>query len=80
MSTIDKSVLAYYEAGKEFHRLRSGIGFIEFERTKELLLKYLPKPPAVIYDIGGLMVNTLGGWRLLGTKFIYLIFRKETSN
>ena len=26
---------------------------IEFERTKELLLEYLPKPPAVIYDIGG---------------------------
>ena len=26
---------------------------IEFERTKEIILENLPKPPAVIYDIGG---------------------------
>ena len=53
MKTIDKAVLAYYESGREFHRLRTGIGLIEFERTKELLLENLPAPPAVIYDIGG---------------------------
>lgn len=53
MNTIDNSVLAYYEAGREFHRLRKDIGLIEFERTKEILLESLPKPPAVIYDIGG---------------------------
>lgn len=53
MKTIDKSVLAGYNAGIERNRLRSGIGLIEFERTKELLLENLPKPPAVIYDIGG---------------------------
>lgn len=33
--------------------MRTGIGLIEFERTKEILLEELPKPPAVIYDIGG---------------------------
>ena len=33
--------------------MRTGIGLIEFERTKEILLDKLPKPPAVIYDIGG---------------------------
>ena len=53
MNSIDKGVLAYYEAGREFNRLRTGIGLIEFERTKEILLENLPKPPAVIYDIGG---------------------------
>jgi len=53
MKTIDKSVLAGYNAGLEKNRLRTGIGLIEFERTKELLLENLPKPPAVIYDIGG---------------------------
>lgn len=53
MNTIDKTVLAYYEAGREFHRLRKDIGLIEFERTKEILLENLPKPPAVIYDVGG---------------------------
>ncbi len=53
MKTIDKTVLAYYNNGNEYNRLRTGIGLIEFERTKELLLENLPKPPAVIYDIGG---------------------------
>lgn len=53
MKTIDTTVLAGYNAGIERNRLRSGIGLIEFERTKEILLEKLPKPPAVIYDIGG---------------------------
>ena len=53
MKTIDTAVLAGYNAGIERDRLRSGIGLIEFERTKEILMEKLPKPPAVIYDIGG---------------------------
>ena len=53
MKTIDATVLAGYNAGIERDRLRSGIGLIEFERTKEILLDRLPAPPAVIYDIGG---------------------------
>ena len=53
MKTIDKSVLAGYNAGIEKNRLRTGVGRIEFERTKELLRAYLPEPPAVIYDVGG---------------------------
>ncbi len=53
MKTIDTAVLAGYNAGIERNRLRTGIGLIEFERTKEILLDKLPKPPAVIYDIGG---------------------------
>lgn len=53
MNTIDNAVLAYYEEGREYNRLRTGIGLIEFERTKEILLENLPTPPAVIYDIGG---------------------------
>ena len=53
MKTIDSTVLAGYNAGIERDRLRYGIGFIEFERTKEILLEKLPEAPAVIYDIGG---------------------------
>jgi SAM-dependent methyltransferase len=53
MKTIDTAVLAGYNAGIERDRLRTGIGLIEFERTKEILLEKLPKPPAVIYDVGG---------------------------
>ena len=53
MKTIDATVLAGYNAGIERDRLRTGIGLLEFERTKEILLEKLPAPPATIYDIGG---------------------------
>ncbi len=50
---MDKTVLARYNDGIERDRLRTGVGLLEFLRTKEILLEKLPKPPAVIYDIGG---------------------------
>lgn len=53
MKTIDKTVLAGYNAGIEYNRLNEGIGRIEFAYTKELLLSHLLPAPAVIYDIGG---------------------------
>ena len=53
MKTIDKDVLTGYNAGIEKNRLRTGLGLIEFERTKEILRQTLPIAPAVIYDIGG---------------------------
>lgn len=44
----------YYELGKEAARLASsGAGRLEFERTREILLRHLPEPPATIADIGG---------------------------
>lgn len=53
MKTIDKDVLASYNAGIEKDRLKAGLGLIEFERTKEILQEKLPPVPATIYDIGG---------------------------
>lgn len=53
MKSIDKDVLSGYNAGIEKDRLHKGLGLIEFERTKEILLQQLPPAPAVIYDIGG---------------------------
>jgi SAM-dependent methyltransferase len=44
----------YYELGNEAARLSSsGAGRLEFERTREIVLRHLPKPPATIADIGG---------------------------
>jgi len=37
VKTIDKEVLAAYNAGIEKNRLHNGLGLIEFERTKENL-------------------------------------------
>ena len=53
MKSIDKDVLAGYNAGIEKNRLRTDLGLIEFERTKEILRNELPAAPAIIYDIGG---------------------------
>jgi SAM-dependent methyltransferase len=44
---------AYYNQGEEQGRLDSAHGQLEFERTKEIVARYLPPPPAVIADIGG---------------------------
>jgi ubiquinone/menaquinone biosynthesis C-methylase UbiE len=46
-------VAAYYDAFAEEDRLSSGASQLEFERTKEILGRVLPPPPAVIVDVGG---------------------------
>src|SRR5688572_12034036 len=51
--TIAKDILAYYLEGMEQTRLSSGAGLLEYLRTRELLARYLPQPPAVILDVGG---------------------------
>ncbi|MBO0802225.1 MAG: class I SAM-dependent methyltransferase [Nocardiopsaceae bacterium] len=45
---------AYYERGGEQERLAARpVGQLEFERTKEIVSRHLPPPPAVVADIGG---------------------------
>jgi ubiquinone/menaquinone biosynthesis C-methylase UbiE len=44
---------AYYAEGIEAGRLQHGSGRIEFARTREIVSRYLPPPPAVVFDIGG---------------------------
>lgn len=43
----------YYARGVEVRRLGRGHGPLELARTKELLSRYLPAPPAVVLDVGG---------------------------
>jgi SAM-dependent methyltransferase len=44
----------YYERGAEADRLAlTGAGQLEFERTKEIVLRQLPPSPATVADIGG---------------------------
>jgi len=52
-SLLPEEVLAHYRDGAEMPRLTQGAGVLEFLRTQELLGRYLPKPPAVILDVGG---------------------------
>jgi SAM-dependent methyltransferase len=57
MPEFDPTIRAFYESGGEIARFRdgslSGAGPLEFERTKEILSRYLPPPPLKILDVGG---------------------------
>ncbi|HET9899296.1 MAG TPA: class I SAM-dependent methyltransferase [Streptosporangiaceae bacterium] len=55
MSSSERSdIEAYYAQGDELGRLVAGaIGALEFERSKEIILRRLPPAPAVVADIGG---------------------------
>lgn len=46
-------VVAYYSGYAEEDRLRTGAGPLEFERTREILARELPAPPARVLDVGG---------------------------
>jgi ubiquinone/menaquinone biosynthesis C-methylase UbiE len=47
------TLLAHYADGYEKDRLDTGPGRLERVRTKEILARYLPAPPAEIVDVGG---------------------------
>jgi ubiquinone/menaquinone biosynthesis C-methylase UbiE len=48
-----RDVIEYYGRFSEETRLNAGASRLEFERTKEILQRLLPKPPARIVDVGG---------------------------
>jgi ubiquinone/menaquinone biosynthesis C-methylase UbiE len=50
---VDDEIRAYYERGMELDRVTQGYSRIEFVRTKEILGRYLPPPPARLLDVGG---------------------------
>jgi ubiquinone/menaquinone biosynthesis C-methylase UbiE/predicted enzyme related to lactoylglutathione lyase len=48
-----EDVMAYYARGLERDRLDHGTGALELARTKTLLERFLPAPPASVADVGG---------------------------
>jgi ubiquinone/menaquinone biosynthesis C-methylase UbiE len=48
-----RSIEQYYAEYPEHDRLRSARGQLEFERTKRILQRFLPSPPAIVADVGG---------------------------
>jgi len=53
LSPSKRSMQQYYAEFAEQDRLNSGMGQLEFERSKQILRRFLPAPPAVIADVGG---------------------------
>jgi ubiquinone/menaquinone biosynthesis C-methylase UbiE len=52
-SSLPPEVLEHYASGYESERLLHGSSQIELARTQELVMRYVPLPPAVIFDVGG---------------------------
>lgn len=48
-----KEILEHYAKGSEDKRLQNGIGQLELLRTREVIQRYLPPPPAKMLDVGG---------------------------
>ena len=46
-------IARHYASGYEAQRLEARTGLIERERTRELLIRFLPPAPATILDVGG---------------------------
>jgi ubiquinone/menaquinone biosynthesis C-methylase UbiE len=47
------AVVNHYEAAREEDRLSDGLGSLELVRTREILRRHLPPPPADVLDVGG---------------------------
>lgn len=52
-SLIDDSIDRFYSNSSEETRLQTGLGPLEFERNKELIVRYISKKKSRIVDIGG---------------------------
>lgn len=50
---FDPKVQAYYDQAPEESRLEIGPSRLEALRTRELILRHAPQPPAVVLDVGG---------------------------
>jgi len=50
---LPPETLEHYATGYEALRLQGGTSQIEMARTQELVMRYVPPPSAVIFDVGG---------------------------
>lgn len=50
---LDPAIASYYERSPEETRLLRGVYRVEAERTREILTRFAPPPPATVLDVGG---------------------------
>jgi SAM-dependent methyltransferase len=69
-----RSVIAFYtDHADENDRLAvSALGQLEFERTVELIERYLPEPPAPVLDVGG-GTGRYAAWLASGGYSVHLV-------
>lgn len=70
---LPQEIFDYYSEYEESHRLeKSAPGKLEFERTLDVLYRHLPRPPAVVMDVGG-GPGVYAEWLLENTYEVHLI-------
>ena len=52
-TSVDPAIIAFYDRTPEESRLEVGPFRLEAFRSRELILRHVPDPPAVIFDVGG---------------------------
>src|ERR671936_1104231 len=52
-AALDPAIKAYYDRAPEESRLELGVFRLEQLRSRELILRHAPEPPAIVLDIGG---------------------------
>jgi SAM-dependent methyltransferase len=52
-SPTPADVAGHYASGYEVDRLKTDVGRLERERSRELIRRFLPPPPATVLDVGG---------------------------
>ena len=50
---VPPEMVEHYSTGYEAQRLQRGASHIELIRTQEIITRYIQKPPAIVFDIGG---------------------------
>src|SRR5688572_13148787 len=50
---LDPTIAEYYHQAPEEHRLQQGAFVLEEVRTRELIERHAPRPPATVLDVGG---------------------------
>ena len=75
----DAAMHAYYALGGEQDRLSEGDGVVEFERTKEILLRHLPDPPRWSPTSAVVPAAMRCGWPGVATGSSTVIWSRSTS-
>ena len=52
-SPVLPEMFEHYSTGYETQRLQQGGSHIELVRSQQIIMRYIPKPPAIVFDIGG---------------------------
>lgn len=69
---LDAAIHQYYDLDREDGRLAGGLGPLEEARTRDLLQRHLPPPPAAILDVGG-GTGVYAGWLATAGYRVHLV-------